>query len=80
MHHSLRILGLGAALALGGLALFAVTLRKPSVPADAKGGVVKKSELREREALQAAQANESKKMRMVGALCVLAGAALMILS
>lgn len=80
MHHSLRILGLGVALALAGTALIVFTLRKSAPPAAGKAVVPKKSELREREALQAAQAAESKKLRIVGTLCVLAGATLMILS
>jgi hypothetical protein len=75
--HSLRILGLGAAFALGGIALFAVTLRKPAEP---KGPITKKSEMREREAQRAAQSSEAKKLRLTGAVCVLLGAALMILS
>jgi len=78
--HSLRILGFGAAFALGGIALFAVTLRKPADPTAKLGAVPKKSELRDREARAAAQAAEAKKLRLVGAVCVAVGATLMILS
>jgi hypothetical protein len=74
--HSLRILGIGAAFALAGLALFAVTLRKPAEPK----ATMKKSELREREAQRVAHNDEAKKLRLVSVLCVAVGAVLMILS
>jgi len=75
--HSLPLFGLGLALALGGIALFAITLRKPAEAAAGKPGIApKKSELRALEA----RATEMKKLRAAGAVCVAVGAVLMILS
>lgn len=71
--HSLPILGLGVFFALGGIALFAVTLRKATSPSTAP---LKKSELR----AQQAQQTETNKMRVAAAVMVAVGAALMFLS
>ncbi len=65
---------MGIFFALGGIALFAWTLRKdaPEKP----GAPVKKSELREQEVRQA----ENTKLRIAAAIAVVVGAAMMVFS
>jgi hypothetical protein len=78
---SLPVFGLGLSFALAGLGLLAVTLRKAKAAEAGKAGApLKKSEVREREAEQAARQMETKKMRIAGAVCLALGATVMILS
>jgi hypothetical protein len=72
--HSLPLIGLGVFFALGGIALFALTLRK--VTTRASTTPLKKSELRVQQAQQA----ETNKLRIAAAVLVAGGAALMFLS
>lgn len=74
--HSLPLIGLGIAFSLGGLALFALTLRKATSAARPATAPMKKSELRELQARQ----TETNKLRIAAAILVAMGAALMILS
>jgi uncharacterized protein YjeT (DUF2065 family) len=69
--HSIRSIALGIVFALGGLALFAYTLRKVQTPVNPK-----KSELRELQARQ----TETNKLRVAAAILVAVGAVLMIFS
>lgn len=67
--HSLPLFGVGVFLAIGGIALFAFTLRKaPASPTPPK-----KSELRE----MAAQQTETNKLRVAAAMLVVAGVLLL---
>lgn len=75
--HSLPVFGLGIAVALLGLGMFAVTLRRSSAAAVAP---LKKSQVRALEVEKAAQKTEANKLRIAGAVCVAVGAALMVLS
>jgi hypothetical protein len=72
--HSLPLIGLGVFFALGGIALFALTLRKATTRTSA--APLKKSELR----IQQAQQTETSKLRVAAAVLVAGGAALMLLS
>jgi hypothetical protein len=69
--HSLPMLAVGGGFALMGLALFALTLRKPKT----MGPNPTRSELREREAL----AEETNKMRIGAGLAVALGVVLMLI-
>jgi hypothetical protein len=72
--HSLSLIGLGVFFALGGIALFALTLRKTTTRTSS--APLKKSELR----IQQAQQTETSKLRVAAAVLVAGGAALMLLS
>lgn len=71
--HSLQAFGLGIFFALGGVALFALTLRKANVSA---APVRKSAAVREQRARQ----TEVTKLRIAGAVSVLIGALLMVIS
>jgi hypothetical protein len=72
--HSLPLIGLGVFFALGGIALFAFTLRKATTAKSTTP--LKKSDLR----IQQAQQTETNKLRIAAAILVAGAAALMLLS
>ena len=71
--HSLQAFGLGIFFALAGIGLFALTLRKTDVSA---APARKSAALRE----QRARRTEVTKLRIAGAVSVLVGALLMVIS
>ena len=74
---SLPLLGLGFSLAIAGIGLFALTMRRPKTEATRPAGQpLKKAELRALEAQQ----TETKKLRIAAAIVVVVGAVLMVLS
>ncbi len=74
--HSTPLLAIGLFLAVAGLALFAVTLRRPKLETRPAGQPLKKAELRALEA----QRTDTNKMRIAAGVLVAFGAVLLILS
>lgn len=79
---SLPVFGLGIALALVGVGLFALTLRKPKPSGATEGAArpLKKSEVRDLETQKLARQTEATKLRIAGAVFAVAGAVLMVIS